>query len=48
MFSAWSVKSGYKEDFNLQELVEFQDASLPEYELGSGGIELRESAVEDD
>jgi hypothetical protein len=31
--------------------VEFQDASLPEYELGSRGTELRESlemAVEDD
>jgi hypothetical protein len=29
------VQSGYKE-----ELVEFQEASLPGYELGSRGIEL--------
>jgi hypothetical protein len=35
VFSAWSVQSGYKE-----ELVEFRDASLQGYELGSRGIEL--------
>jgi hypothetical protein len=28
--------------------VKFRDASLPGYELGSRGIELRESAVEGD
>jgi hypothetical protein len=32
----------------LFESVEFREASLPEYELGSRGIELRESAVESD
>jgi hypothetical protein len=35
VFSAWFVQSGYKE-----ELVEIWDASLPGYELGSGGIKL--------
>jgi hypothetical protein len=34
------VQSGYKEDFSLEELVEFRDVSLPGYELGSRGIEL--------
>jgi hypothetical protein len=31
------VQIGYKEEFNQ---VEFRDASLPGYELGSKGIEL--------
>jgi hypothetical protein len=43
------VQSGYKEVFGsikqngtgVIEKVEFQDASLPGYELGSRGIELR-------
>jgi hypothetical protein len=34
------VQSGYKEEFNLEELVEFRNVSLPGYELGSRGIEL--------
>jgi hypothetical protein len=34
------VQSGYKEEFSSDELVEFRDASLPGYELGSRGIEL--------
>jgi hypothetical protein len=34
------VQSGYKEEFSSEELVEFRDASLPGYELGSRGIEL--------
>jgi hypothetical protein len=42
------VQSHYKEKFSGEELVEFRDASLPEYELGNSGIELREPAVEDD
>jgi hypothetical protein len=46
VFSAWPQKSGYKEEFSCEKLVEFQDASLPGYELGSRGIELSESAVE--
>jgi hypothetical protein len=29
LFSAWSAQSGYKEVFNLEELVEFREASLP-------------------
>jgi hypothetical protein len=29
-------------------LVEFRDASLPGYEVGSRGIEMRESAFEGD
>jgi hypothetical protein len=36
----WSVQSGYKEEFSCEELVEFRDASLSGYELGSRGIEL--------
>jgi hypothetical protein len=40
VFSVWSVKSGYKEEFSWKELVEFRDASLPVYEPGSSGIEL--------
>jgi hypothetical protein len=40
LFSAWSMQSGYKEELNLQELVEFRDASLPGNELGSRGTEL--------
>jgi hypothetical protein len=43
VFSAWSVRSGYKEVFGSIEQpsrVEFRDASLPGYELGSRGIEL--------
>jgi hypothetical protein len=39
-FSVRSVQSGYKEEFSSEELVKFRDASLPGYELGSGGIEL--------
>jgi hypothetical protein len=35
LFSAWSVQSDYKESS-----AEFRDASLPEYELGSRGMEL--------
>jgi hypothetical protein len=35
VFSAWSVQSGYKEEFSWEELVEFRDASLPGYELGA-------------
>jgi hypothetical protein len=34
------VQSGYEEEFSLEELVEFRDASLPGYEPGSRGIEL--------
>jgi hypothetical protein len=34
------MQSGYKEEFSLEELVEFRDASLSGYELGSTGIEL--------
>jgi hypothetical protein len=33
-FSAWSVQSDYKEEFNLEETVESRDASLPGYDLG--------------
>jgi hypothetical protein len=40
VFSAWSVQSGYKEEFSLEGLVEFRDVSPPGYELGSRGIEL--------
>jgi hypothetical protein len=40
VFSAPSLQSGYKEEFSCEELVEFRDASLPGYELGSRGIEL--------
>jgi hypothetical protein len=39
-FSAWSVQSGYKEEFNCEELVKFRDTSLPGYEPGSRRIEL--------
>jgi hypothetical protein len=35
-FPAWSVQSRYKEEFSCEGLVEFRDASLPGYELGSG------------
>jgi hypothetical protein len=38
--SARPVQSGYKDDFSREDLVEFRDGSLPEYELGSRGIEL--------
>jgi hypothetical protein len=34
------VQSGYKEKFSSEQLVEFRDASLSRYELGSRGIEL--------
>jgi hypothetical protein len=34
------VHSSYEEELSLEELVEFQDASLPGYELRSRGIEL--------
>jgi hypothetical protein len=34
------VQHGYKEEFTLEELDEFRDASLPGYELGSRGTEL--------
>jgi hypothetical protein len=34
------VQSGYKEEFSLEELVEFRDASLPGYELRSRGNQL--------
>jgi hypothetical protein len=40
MFCAWSVQSGYKEEFSWEELVEFRDGSLPGYELGSRRVEL--------
>jgi hypothetical protein len=39
VFSALSVQSGYRKDFSGEELVEFKDASLQGYELGSKGIE---------
>jgi hypothetical protein len=35
VFSAWSAQNGYKE-----ELVEFRDASLSGYELGSREIRI--------
>jgi hypothetical protein len=35
----WSMQSGYREEFSCEELAEFRDASLPEYELGSRGIQ---------
>jgi hypothetical protein len=41
VFSVRSVQSGYKEEFSGEELVEFREASLPRYELGDRGIELR-------
>jgi hypothetical protein len=34
------VQSGYEEDFSSEELVVFRDASLPDYELASRGLEL--------
>jgi hypothetical protein len=34
------VQSGYREEFNCEELVEFRDVSQPGYELGSREIEL--------
>jgi hypothetical protein len=37
VFCAWSVQSDYKEEFSR---VEFRNANLPGYELGSRGIEL--------
>jgi hypothetical protein len=41
VFSAWSVPRGYKKDKKDRlSRVEFRDASLPGYELGSRGIEL--------
>jgi hypothetical protein len=36
------VQNGYKEEFGLEELVEFRDASLPGYKDGSRGIEFSE------
>jgi hypothetical protein len=38
VFSEWSAQSGYKEE--EKNSVELRDASLPQYELGSRGIEL--------
>jgi hypothetical protein len=40
LFSAWSVQSGYEEEFSREVLVEFRGANLPEYELGCRRIEL--------
>jgi hypothetical protein len=40
VFSAWSVQSDYKEELIEKSRVKFRDASLPGFELGSGGIEL--------
>jgi hypothetical protein len=44
VFAAWSMQSGYKEVFGSIEqyrtVVEFREASLSGYELGSRGIEL--------
>jgi hypothetical protein len=40
MFSAWFVRNGYEEEFSWEELVEFRDANLPGYELGSREIDL--------
>jgi hypothetical protein len=40
VFFAWFVQSGYKEEFSSENRVEFRDASLQGYELGSRGIEL--------
>jgi hypothetical protein len=34
------VQSAYKEEFSREESVEFPDANLPGYELGSRGLEL--------
>jgi hypothetical protein len=40
VFSVRSVQGGSKEELSWEGLVEFRDASLPGYELGSRGIEL--------
>jgi hypothetical protein len=40
LFSAWSVQSGYKKVSVEKSQVEFRDATLSEYELGSRGTEL--------
>jgi hypothetical protein len=44
VFSSWSVLRGYEKDKDDFELVEFQDASLPGYELGSRGIRIESSS----
>jgi hypothetical protein len=36
----WYVEIGYKEECSSEALVDFRDASLRRYELGSRGIEL--------
>jgi hypothetical protein len=47
LFSVWSVQNVYKEVFSSVKgregkgKVEFRDASLPGYGLGSRGIEMR-------
>jgi hypothetical protein len=44
VFSAWPVQRGYKRrQRRWFKAVEFGDASLPGYELGSRGRELRDS-----
>jgi hypothetical protein len=40
VLSVRSVQSGYKEEFSWEEIVEFRDASLQGYELGTRGREL--------
>jgi hypothetical protein len=35
VFSAWSVQSGHEEELK----IEFRDASLPGYDVGSIGIQ---------
>jgi hypothetical protein len=43
VFSAWSVQSGYRDDFsseNLIKLIKFREANLPGYDLGSRGTGL--------
>jgi hypothetical protein len=42
VFSGLPVQSGYKEEFSWEDLVDFREASLPGYELGSREIELKE------
>jgi hypothetical protein len=42
VFSVWSMPRAYDNDKgNRLSRVEFRDASLPGYELGSRGIELK-------
>jgi hypothetical protein len=43
VFPVRSMQSGYKEEFNWEELAEFRDARLPGYEFESRGIELKQS-----